>query len=183
MNWLTSILILLTAYLVVGLEATFEGLRHLLGAQIDLLPALMVYTALTADFITLTVLAAAGGLWLDSLSANPLGVSVAPLLAVGCVIYSRRALILRDQYFARFFLGLGASAAVPVLTLLLLLSSRHTPLLGWASLWQWLVMSLGGAAFTPLCFRFFDGLHHAFRYQPALNVPFRPDREIRRGRK
>lgn len=47
MNWLTSMLILLVAFVVVYLEATFNGVRHLLGAQIDLLPALMVYASLS----------------------------------------------------------------------------------------------------------------------------------------
>ena len=50
----------------------------------------------------------------DSLSANPLGVSVLPLFLVGFLIYRQRELILRDQPFAQFVLGLGASAAVPV---------------------------------------------------------------------
>ncbi len=41
--------------------------------------------------------AVAGGLWFDSLSANPLGVSVLPLFAVGLCVHLAREFVLRDQ--------------------------------------------------------------------------------------
>ena len=105
-----------------------------------------------------------------------------PLFLVGFVIHQRRALILREQLFAQFVLGLSASAVVPVITLLLILSLRQGPLLGWGSLWQWLVMSVGGAFLTPVCFKIFDSLVRGLTYQPMNQSSFRPDREIRRGR-
>ena len=43
-----SMLILLTAFLVVLLQSGSSTLPRLLGTQIDLLPALMVYAALTS---------------------------------------------------------------------------------------------------------------------------------------
>src|SRR4030081_476903 len=48
MNWLNAIFIFVAAFLAVFWEAAFNGVRHLLGAQIDLLPPLMVYASLTA---------------------------------------------------------------------------------------------------------------------------------------
>src|SRR5436309_2700103 len=93
MNWLDTILVLLAAFLAVFWEAAFQGLRHLLGAQLDLLPPLMVYASLCASLSTVVLLAVCGGLWFDSLSANPLGISVLPLLAVGVAIYANRDLI------------------------------------------------------------------------------------------
>ena len=183
MNWLNTVLVLLAAFASVYLEAAVGGVRHLLGTQIDLLPALMVYASLSSGLPTITLLSVLGGLWYDSLSANPLGISILPLFFVGFLIYPRRGLILREQYFARFILGLGASAVVPALTLLLLLSTRETPLIGWGSIWQWLVMSLGGGFLTPVCFWSFDGLNRALSYRPTVETSYRPDREIRRGRK
>jgi rod shape-determining protein MreD len=176
-------LILLVAFIAVFLEATFDGIRHLLGAQIDLLPALMVYASLSAGLPTIVLLAACGGLWFDTLSANPLGVTIAPLFAIGYLIYLQRELILREQGFAQMTLGLIASAVLPVLVLLLLSLLSHPPVLSWVSVWQWLVMSLGGALLTPLCFRLFDSLSHALFYRPAFENTFRMDREIKRGRK
>ena len=182
MSWLHTFLVLAVAFLAVFLQATFNGLRNLLGAQIDLLPSLVVYTALSGGLSTLGLVAVCAGLWFDSLSANPLGISVLPLFFIGFLIQRYRGLILRDQLYAQWVLGLGASAAAPVLTLLLLLNTETRPLIGWFSLWQWLVMAATGAAATPLWFQFFDRLTQALSYRPLGESSFRPDREIKRGR-
>jgi cell shape-determining protein MreD len=182
MNWLNTVLILGAAFLAVFWEAAFSGLRRLLGAQIDLLPPLMVYAGLCAGLPTIALLAAWGGLCLDSLSATPLGISIAPLFIVGLAVHSSRELVLRDQPFAQAVLGLAASAGVPLLTLLLLLTTGQKPLLGWGTLWQLAVTSAGGALITPLCFILFDWLHRSLTHGQAAETSFRADREIRRGR-
>ena len=90
MTWLNTIFILVAAFLAVFWEAAFNGVRHLLGGQIDLLPPLIVYASLTASLSTVSALAVLGGLWFDSLSANPLGVIVLPLFVIGLAIYINR---------------------------------------------------------------------------------------------
>ena len=182
MKGFQTIVVLLSAFVVVFAASTFDGFRRLTGTQIDLLPSLMVYASLSSGLFTLILLALWGGLWFDSLSTNPLGVSVLPLFLIGFVIQRYRGLILRDETFAHVVLGFMAGAAMPLLTLLLLLNADRQPLLGWFSLWQWLVMSLGGAAATPLWFRLFNRLNRALSYQAADEAAFRPDREIKRGR-
>jgi cell shape-determining protein MreD len=182
MKTFTSIMILVAAFLAVFWASAFNLVRNLLGAQIDLLPALVVYASLSTGLTTVSLLAFAGGLWFDSLSANPLGVSVLPLFIVGLIIYVIRELILRDQVYAQLVLGLAASAAVPVLNLVILLTMGYEPLIGWGSLWQWIVMTLGGAVATPVVFIAFEWLHRAFTHDHQSESSFRPDREIRRGR-
>ena len=182
MNPLQTLLILAAAFLAVFGEAAFSLLHHWLGAQVDLLPVLMVYAALNSDIVTVSLLAVLGGLWFDALSANPFGISIPPLFAIGFVIYLQRELILRELPFAQFVLGAVASAVVPALTILLLLTGGQDPLLGWGSLWQWLVMSAGGALATPIIFEFFNWCQRALGYQPRTETSFRPDREIRRSR-
>ncbi len=182
MTWLNSILVLVAAFLAVFWEAAFNGFRHFLGAQIDLLPPLIVYASLSAGMLTVAMVAFLGGLWFDSLSANPLGVTVFPLFIIGLVIYSNRELILRDQTFAHLVLGFGASAAAPVLTLLLLLTTGRAPLFGWGTLWQLIVMSVGGAIATPIFFELFGWLSRTLVQRHPGESSFRPDREIRRGR-
>ena len=182
MKWRPTIFVLAAAFVAVFLEASAGLLRKLLGAQVDVLPALMVYAALTLGFTTIVLLAICGGLWFDSLSLNPLGASVLPLLLIGLLIYRSRELLLREHVFAQAVLGAAAGAAQPLGTLFILLNKGQTPLLGWFSLWQWLVMAAGGAAATPICFKLFDRLYRALEYQPATQSSFRPDREIKRGR-
>ena len=183
MSTLNSILILLVAFLAVFCESAFNGVRYLLGAQIDLLPALVVYAALSAGLPTVTLVSVLGGLFFDSLSANPLGISVMPLFVTGFLISMQRELILRDQFFAQFVLGLSASAFVPAATLLLLLTGGHAPQLSWFSVWQWIVMSVGGAVATPALFLLFGWFDRTFSYRSATEMSFRPDREIRRSRR
>ncbi|HEV2392018.1 MAG TPA: hypothetical protein VG146_06605 [Verrucomicrobiae bacterium] len=182
MNWLKTSLLLIAAFLAVFWEAAFGVVRHLLGAQIDLLPPLLVYAGLSTGWISICLLSFVGGLLFDSLSANPLGVSVLPLLAVGSLIYLLREFVLRDQTLTHLVLGLFASAAAPVLTLILLLTTGHGPMLGWGTLWQLTVMTLGGGLVAPLVFALFDWLHGALIHARTAETSFRPDREIRRGR-
>ena len=66
MNVLSTILIFAAAFLAVFGEAALPGLRLLLGAQVDLLPAIMVYGALNSNLATVTALAIFGGLCFDS---------------------------------------------------------------------------------------------------------------------
>ena len=176
-------MVLAFAFLAVFGQAVFPGVRLLLGAQVDLLPVLMVYAALNTNIANVALLAVLGGLWFDALSANPLGVTILPLFIVGFAILSQRELILHKLSFAQIVLGGVACAVVPAMTVLLLLTGGAQPLLGWGSLWQWLVMTAGGAVATPVIFALFAWCHHALGYQPRTETSFRPDREIHRGRK
>ena len=182
MNPLRSILLLLAAFLAVFCQSAFHGLHHLLGAQINLLPALIVCASLRAGMTTMIAVSALGGLCFDALSENPLGISVLPLFIAGFIICWQSELILRDQIYAQLVLGFFASATVPVMTLLLLLTAGHRPLLGWGSLWQWIVVTIAGTVATPVLLKLFDWFERSLSYRRATETSFRQDREIRRGR-
>ena len=182
MTWFNTIAILVATYLAVFLQSTFNEVRHLIGVQIDMLPSLVVYAGLSGGLVTLSLVSVCGALWFDSLSANPLGISLLPLFLIGLICQQNRELILRDQPFAQFILGASASAAIPLLTLLLLLNTNAAPLIGWFSLWQWLVVSLVGGALTPVWFWLFDRIGDVLNYRAVGETSFRSDREIKRGR-
>jgi rod shape-determining protein MreD len=182
MSWVNTLAVLLLAFLAVFLECHVRFLRNLLGAQIDLLPILTAYAALTLSVTSVILIASLGGLWFDCLSTHPLGVSVLPLAVTGVLIHHYRGVILRESYLPRFLIGLAASAAVPLMTLLLLLAWGTEPLVNGWSVWQWLVMAVGGAVLTPPCFQLFDWFNRTFNYRPEPESSFRPDREIDRGR-
>ena len=61
MNFFNTILILAAAFLAVFAEAAFQLPRQLFGAQVDLLPALMIYAALNTNIVTVSLLAVLGG--------------------------------------------------------------------------------------------------------------------------
>lgn len=177
-----SLIILIAAFAAVFLQSATSGVQRLIGTELDLLPALMVYASLTTGPRTVALLALCGGLWFDSLSANPFGITVLPLAAIGYVISRRRDLILHDQMFAQFVLGLAASAAAPIIALVLMLSAGRSPLLGWGTLWQIVALTLVGGALTPVLFKLFGLLTRTFDYRDTAPQSFRPDRQIRRGR-
>lgn len=179
MNYLNPILVLVVAFVSVFLEAWVDLFRELLGTQITILPALIVYVSLTHSMTVTGLLAVCGGLWFDSLSCNPLGITILPLFLVGFFIQTYRELLLRDNLFAQSVLGLAASVLCPLGTLFLLLNFGNTPRLGWESIWQFAVMGLGGAILTPLFFVLFDYIDNTFNYQPVSQSSFRPDREIK----
>jgi hypothetical protein len=104
------------------------------------------------------------------------------LFLMGLAINLRRELLLREQVLAQFILGLAASACAPALTLMLLLSTGHKPLVGWGTLWQLAVMSLGGGLVTPIWFVLFEWFNRVFSGGQVAESSFRQDREIRRGR-
>jgi len=77
---------------------------------------------------------------------------------------------------------MAASAAAPLLTVLLILGSGSKPLIGWGSLWQWMVLTVTGGLLTPMSFWLFDRLNSALSYRRLTETTFRSDREIKRGR-
>jgi rod shape-determining protein MreD len=182
MNAARTLLLLLAAWLAVFWQAASPVPARWLQTRVDLLPALMVYAALKLGWPAMALLALVGGLGLDALSANPPGTSALPLLVVGAGIHARRELILRDQPFAQFVLGCVASALTPLLAVVLLLTLGRTPLLGWASLWQWCVMTLAGGVAAPVLFWLFDWCERVFVGRRTGETSFQPNREIRRGR-
>lgn len=182
MNWLRLTLLLLLAFLGVFAQATVETPRRWLGAQFDLLAPLVVCAALTTDVATVAVLAVAGGLWLDALSANPLGVSVLPLFCTGLALLHAQELLLRNRAYAQVVFGALGTTSVVVLKLGLLLTLGDPPLVGWGSIWQLLVVATAGGLLTPVAVRLVQGLTARLAFQPVSTSAFRPDREMKRGR-
>lgn len=182
MKSLRTMLVLLTAFVAVFVEVSASPVRQALGAQVDLLPGLMVYASLSCGLPTVTALAVLGGLWFDSLSSNPLGVSMLPLLVVGLTMHKFRRLIMRSQPLAQAVMGMAASAVAPLLQLVILLNTDRQPGLGLITLWQWLVMVALGGLLTPLWFKIFDWLSGTLSPRRLDQTTFRTDREIKRGR-
>ena len=182
MNVIQTILLLAAALLAVFMECFWQMPRMLLGVQVDLLPALVACAALTGSLVTVVLVALCGGLWFDSLSINPLGVTVLPLLVTGVVLHFRRHLILRHEPFAQFVVGCGAGGIVPAMVVISLMSMGMSPMLGWYSLWQWVVLALASGLATPLFIKLFGSLGQAFTYPEVTPVIADEHREIKRGR-
>jgi hypothetical protein len=181
MNWLAYTFILVAIYLVVFAESMLMGTRFL-GAQVDLLPGLIVYAALSFPPVAIVSITFFGALLYDSLSANPLGTSLLPLLCIGMVVFRNQEFLLRQHAYAQFVLGCAASLMAPVLAIFILLGMGQQPLLGTGTVWQLVIMSFGGGLATPVWFWIFGRLSGALHYPVEVESSFRQDREIARGR-
>lgn len=182
MNLPRLVLLLSATYLAVFVQSGFNGPRLWLGSTLSLVPGLLVFAAMRLDLTAVTCLALAGGLWLDALSANPLGASVLPLFLVGWLLWRQREHLLLELDYAQLVLGAAASLLVPVLTLVVVLSKGFQPDLGWRTLWQLAVLAVSGGIFTPLVFRGLDWLERRFMHPAAPPGTYPGVREIKRGR-
>lgn len=182
MNRLETIAILLAVWLTVAFEVSFHGFRNWFGAQVSLLPALMVYVALSSSLPSVALLAIVGGLAQDSFSANPLGITTVALALTGVLLHYKRDLVLRDQVYAQVMMGFLASALVPACVVLALMNTHSPVPLTWRLALQWLVMAVGGAVATPLVFRLFALMSRLFTYQALPESHYRETRQIKRTR-
>lgn len=181
MNWLAYTFVLIAIYFAVFVQGTFSGTRPI-GAQFDLLPGLIVYSALTFPPVAIVSITLFAALLYDSLSANPLGTSLLPLLCVGMVVFKNQEFLLRRHAYAQFVLGSAASLVAPLLSIFILVGLGQQPLLGLGTIWQLLIMALAGGLATPVWFWVFGRLSGALHYPVEVESSFRQDREIARGR-
>lgn len=182
MNWLPVFLLFLAVWLAVFVQTQFSMLTEWLGMAPSLIPALIVHAALSHSWPVMLGVVLFAGLGLDSLSPMKVGFHFLPLLALGMAIQTRQHLILRDQSYARIFLGLAAGTFVPLATLLLLTISDRPVISGWVTGWQLLFSGLFNAIACPICFAIFDWLESVLGDPRPVESSFRPDRQIIRGR-
>jgi cell shape-determining protein MreD len=182
MNYLPVYLLFLVLWLSLFAQTQFDWVRNLLGVPLSVIPALVVYTAFTHNLAVITTFTVFAGLALDSLSSSRIGVSVAPLFALGFLLHTQQSILLRDQTFAQVWLGMAGGAAVPLATGLILQLGSHSPAMGWGLIWQLLLLAAFNGLMCPVIFRLFDHLQKLFEYQPVQSTSYRSDREIKRGR-
>ncbi len=211
MNKVTASILLAAAYLAVYFTVASTWPHRLLGVQVDLLPSLMVFTALTLDLPAVFCLAVVGGGFFDAFSFNPLGVSTVSLLVAGYTLHFCRELVVRNQVVTQMICGATATLAIPALSLLLLHAglfeparpgnglsldtapaleagailpslAQPAPLVALASLSQGLILVAAGAVLAPLVFALLDRLMRALEHPVAHPSWFRSDREVKHGR-
>jgi len=183
MSWIPTIALFLVAWLAAFGQTQFRPVVGWFGTPVAILPALMVYAALTHPLVTMAILAVFAGVSLDALSAGPPGLSILPLFLVGFVLHLRQHLILREQTYAQAWLGFAAGVAVPLATWVLLELGSRDFIAGPFLAIQILFLGLLNGAVCPAVFRTFDAIRNVFDYQPLAETSFRADREIVRGRR
>lgn len=112
MNTLIAIAGILIA---VALQAHMPTLWWLGGARVELLPALVVYAALTMDRRRALVLALVAGLAQDALSAAPFGISALAYGIAAVVMTSLREALDRDLPWVQWSAGTLTSVTASII--------------------------------------------------------------------
>lgn len=175
-------LFVVLALLAVFGTAAWNLPRAWLGSPLSLLPPVLVCAAVQEQGTSWRWVAVVGGLARDTLSVDPLGVSILPLYVTGWFLNSHRELLLSELAFAQAIMGVAVSAAVPLLTLGLVVASGDVPAMGGRLLWQWLVLTVSGGLLTPPMFRIWQRVEGWFAHPVIQTTSFREDREILRGK-
>ena len=182
-NWVALTVFVAAGYAITFAQGRITVLREWTGAQVDLLPGLMVYAAMAFSGEVVLGCALLFGIFYDSLSANILGTSFTALAVIGLGASRFRELLLSEQFVTHWVLGVFASAISPLIALGVLNLCGATPLVGFATIWQWIIMVAGGGLATPLWFKLFKRLDDASRFKEMPESTFRSDRQIARGRR
>ena len=188
MKSLGFILLFAWAFFAVFFQSAFNGFRYSAGAQIDLLPPLMVFAGIRMRMIPMALLAIWCGFLLDGVSQNPLGSSMIPLFLAGWAVNFSRAWLIQDLFYTQFLMGFVASTFVPFFTLLTIVAVSsikglpNSPDLHWGLLARWMIVAVTGGILTPIIFKVFDKTMQALLYQTMPDSRFRVNREIVRRR-
>jgi len=175
-------ILFLTFALVLGYAQSrawvVEGYWH---SQVDLLPIWVAYAAVFRRPYVLGFCLVAG-IWVDLLSANPLGTSwVSWLLTILC-LQRVQGVLLRGHWIGEAMLCALASAMSLVFGAALLWMGRHHPMLGWPFAWQALfnasVCALGG----PMAFILLRALDRLLLAHPLPSPGYHSVVEVKRGR-
>ena len=153
------LVLLLGVYFLIFLQSHWQVPRFWLGFQPDLTPALMVFVGLTMGAGYVSTIALMSGLWLDSLSANPFGMSIFPLFLVGWIVFCFRKKIMAVEFMAQIYLGILGGLLVFLLQLTLLKLLSFNPLIGWGMFF----FTMLNAFFCGLAVPFFYLLHKWFK--------------------
>ena len=153
------LVLLLGVYFLIFLQSHWQVPRLWLGFQPDLTPALMVFVGLTMGAGYVSSIALMSGLWLDSLSANPFGMSILPLFLVGWIVFCFRKKIMAVEFMAQIYLGILGGILVFLLQLTLLKLLSFNPLIGWGMVF----FAMLNAFFCGLAVPFFYLLHKWFK--------------------
>ncbi len=186
MSRFAYIVILCLAFISIYVATIFDAPRVWLGAQFEITPLIIAYIALRGTAGEAAFASAFGGLLMDSVSMNPLGVSILPLFLISLVLQSSREIMVVESTYTQFIVGLCTGAAGPIMTIMVLgIVDGPEMLLGWVSFWHLTWLSLPCGILAPFLFKLMDKLNTMVtypRYPQISESMVRGNREIKRGR-
>lgn len=142
--------LLITCCVFVWGQSWFLTHYTVVGVKIDCIPCLVLYCALFASWKELFFVCTLAGLLFDSMSLNPLGVTVISLLLPGYLLYCNRKVLLYHSVWVQALLGGAIGIIPPLLTLLQLTGLPVSPLINLGVLFVFIVLGITNAFAAPI---------------------------------
>ena len=155
------------AVLAMGAQCSLSGVFNIGGARLDLMPAVVLYAALSGSWQQTMVTAVVAALLLDTPSFARLGLSVPPFLVVGLAINHFQKVLYREHALVRCGLAAAISLAASLWTWLTLrLTATPLPMTA-AVVGKMVVISILAAAVALPLFWLLDVTRRWRRYDPV----------------
>ncbi|MSR64655.1 MAG: rod shape-determining protein MreD [Verrucomicrobiae bacterium] len=160
-------LLVFVAVLLVVLQSTMANVVTIQGAKIEMLPAFIVYCAMSTSLLTSLIVAFSGGLLQDVLSAGRLGLSALPLCGIAIILTTIRPLVFRDFFVIQILMGSAAALFTSVwMVLCQLIAVGHSTVnQSTVATIFWVVLASG--VLTPLLFLVLDRLIRLIGHKPG----------------
>lgn len=155
------------AVLAMGFQCLIAGVFSVGGARLDLMPAVVLYAALTGSWQQTMGAAVVAALLLDTPSFASLGLSVPPFLVVGLAINHFQKVLYRDHAIVQCGFAAAISSASSLWTWLTLQVSAAPLPMSLGVVAKIMVISVLAAAVAPPLFWMLDLMRRWRRYDPV----------------
>lgn len=124
---MTTNFLMITTLAMIVAQCAIASAINIAGVKFDLMPALVLYAALSTSWPRTLAVAIVAGLIIDALSLGAFGLSLPPLAIAGVIINHFQKVLYRDQWPLQCVLAAGISLGCSIWTWLLL-HTGPTPL-------------------------------------------------------
>ncbi|MCD8534689.1 MAG: hypothetical protein LR011_07850 [Verrucomicrobia bacterium] len=182
MNYFEVLTLLIIGYLLVCLQLTFDGFFLWMHGYIWFPCLLMAYSVVKQPSGTTYLLCFVMGYWIDSLSMNPLGLSILSFLGSSMLANKGYRNWAGDPYLSIFAPGLILGGAFPLFSLGIAFLIDLDPLTGWRVVVGILLSAVTIGFAAPVFLRLVDHIMNALQFKPAYRQEPYNIREISRSK-
>lgn len=171
---------LLAAYLLVCLQISLDSLGFWIHGYIQF-PVLAIIYSSTRKMPEISwIFCVITGLWIDSLSINPLGLSVLTLLGCNAISLRIRKALIGKTLLSDLSSGFLMGSLYPGLTVFLLILFGESPVIGWRFAISLVLSGVTIGFLTPYFKNLMDFILAQLEFKPVAGYRESEIREIKR---
>lgn len=173
--------LLIIGYLLVCIQAAFDGFVFWMQGYIWFPCLVVAYALVRQPPVVSGLLCIVIGFWIDSLSVNPLGLSILSMAAAALLAGKAWRNWAGDRFLSMFAPGFVLGFTFPVIGIMTARMIGESPLGGWRLFLSTMVSGLIIGVLTPPFYRLVDLAMGTLRFKTVYHQEPRDIREIHRG--